>query len=267
MALLFNCLIRGIVPCLRSQTTCTAGFSHSVHINCGGEITRFNDTDYDADNNQAGPSTFQQGTRNWAFSTTGVFLDDDHMDDNLAFDNRQVSISGDGAELYRNARLAPTSLTYYLFCLANSTYTVNLHFAEIQFTNDQTYSSLGRRIFDVYIQAKQVLKDFNIKEAAGGAGIPIVKYFTVNVTDGTLEIGFRWAGKGTTSMPQGIVYGPLISAISVLDLNDKLSSASTGGFTTAAVVGIVGGAVFAASLVLGVLWWNGGLREQSTLER
>ncbi|KAG4123038.1 hypothetical protein ERO13_D11G304100v2 [Gossypium hirsutum] len=257
----------GIVPCLRSQTTCTAGFSHSVHINCGGEITRFNDTDYGADNNQAGPSTFQQGTRNWAFSTTGVFLDDDHMDDNLAFDNRQVSISGDGAELYRNARLAPTSLTYYLFCLANSTYTVNLHFAEIQFTNDQTYSSLGRRIFDVYIRGKQVLKDFNIKEAAGGAGIPIVKYFTVNVTDGTLEIGFRWAGKGTTSMPQGIVYGPLISAISVLDPNDKFSSASTGGFATAAVVGIVGGTVFAASVILGVLWWNGCLREQSTLER
>ncbi|KAA3472309.1 putative leucine-rich repeat receptor-like serine/threonine-protein kinase [Gossypium australe] len=98
-------------------------------------------------------STFQyDGNSNWAFSTTGVFLDDDHLDDELAFDNRQVSISGDGAELYRNARLAPTSLTYYLFCLTNSTYTVKLHFAEIQFNNDQTYSSLGRRIFDVYIQ-------------------------------------------------------------------------------------------------------------------
>ncbi|KAB2059643.1 hypothetical protein ES319_A11G320000v1 [Gossypium barbadense] len=45
----------GIVPCLRSQTTCAAGPTHSVHINCGGEITKFNGTDYDADNNQAGP--------------------------------------------------------------------------------------------------------------------------------------------------------------------------------------------------------------------
>ncbi|TYJ12042.1 hypothetical protein E1A91_A11G321100v1 [Gossypium mustelinum] len=227
--------------------------THSVHINCGGEITKFNGTDYDADNNQAGPSTFLQSTRNWAFSTTRVFLDDDHTDDNLAFDNSQVSISGDGAELYRNARLVPTSLSYYLFCLANSTYTVNLHFAEIQFTNDQTYSSLGRRIFDVYIQGKKKLKDFNIKESTGGTGIPIVKEFTIIVTDGTLEIGFQWAGKGTTSMPQGIIYGPLISAISVFDpkIDDKLSSTSTGGIAAAAVVGIVGGAVFVASVILG----------------
>ncbi|KAB2059641.1 hypothetical protein ES319_A11G319800v1 [Gossypium barbadense] len=104
----------GIVPCLRSQTTCTAGFSHSVHINCGGEITKFNGINYDADNNQARPSTFQQGTRNWAFGTTGVFLDENHMDDVLAFDNRQVSISGDGAELYRNARLAVGDLGHFI---------------------------------------------------------------------------------------------------------------------------------------------------------
>ncbi|KAK5786903.1 hypothetical protein PVK06_041552 [Gossypium arboreum] len=244
--------------------------THSVHINCGGEITKFNGTDYDADNNQAGPSTFLQSTRNWAFSTTGVFLDDDHTDDNLAFDNSQVSISGDGAELYRNARLAPTSLTYYLFCLANSTYTVNLYFAEIQFTNDQTYSSLGRRIFDVYIQGKKKLKDFNIKESAGGTGIPIVKEFTIIVTDGTLEIGFRWAGKGrllclresfTVLLSQQYLFSILV------EIDDKLSSASTGGIATAAVVGIAGGAVFVASVILGILWWNGCLRETSTLER
>ncbi|MBA0742671.1 hypothetical protein Gogos_015706, partial [Gossypium gossypioides] len=131
--------------------------------------------------------------------------------------NGQVSVDGDEEELYTNARLAPSSLTYYAFCLANATYTVNLHFAEIQFTDDQTYSSLGRRIFDVYIQGKQELKDFNIEEEAGGAGIPIVKKFTVNVSDGTLEIHFRWAGKGTTSMPERSIYGPLISAISVFD--------------------------------------------------
>ncbi|XP_040938115.1 probable leucine-rich repeat receptor-like serine/threonine-protein kinase At3g14840 [Gossypium hirsutum] len=106
--------ILGIVPCLRSQTTCTAGFSHSVHINCGGEITKFNGINYNADNNQAGPSTFQQGSRNWAFGTTGVFLDGNHMDDVLAFDNRQVSISGDGAELYRNARLAVGDLGHFI---------------------------------------------------------------------------------------------------------------------------------------------------------
>jgi len=56
------------------------------------------------------------------------------------------------AELYTSARVSPTSLTYYGFCLANGNYTVNLHFAEIVFTNDQTYGSLGRRVFDIYLQ-------------------------------------------------------------------------------------------------------------------
>jgi hypothetical protein len=55
-------------------------------------------------------------------------------------------------ELYMKARISPLSLTYYAFCLENGNYTVNLHFAEIEFTNDTTYYSLGRRIFDIYIQ-------------------------------------------------------------------------------------------------------------------
>jgi len=63
------------------------------------------------------------------------------------------------AELYMNARVSPISLTYYGFCLANGSYTVNLHFAEIMFTNDQTFSSLGRRFFDIYLQV-QGLKNF-----------------------------------------------------------------------------------------------------------
>lgn len=60
-----------------------------------------------------------------------------------------------------------------------------------------------------------MLKDFNIVDEAGGIGKAIVKNFTANVTDGTLEIRFYWAGKGTTLIPTAGVYGPLISAISV----------------------------------------------------
>ncbi|KAL7208267.1 hypothetical protein ACSBR1_030094 [Camellia fascicularis] len=56
------------------------------------------------------------------------------------------------SDLYVDARLSPISLTYYGFCLLNGCYTLNLHFAKIMFTDDKTYSSLGRRIFDVYIQ-------------------------------------------------------------------------------------------------------------------
>ncbi|MBA0742674.1 hypothetical protein Gogos_015709 [Gossypium gossypioides] len=131
-------------------------------------------------------------------------------------ESRQLSSNG-GNELYTDARVSPSSLTYYAFCLANATYNVSLHFAEIQFTNGETYSSLGRRIFDIYIQGEREKQDFNIEEAAGGAGLSRVERFNANVTDGTLEIHFRWAGKGTTSVPERGIYGPLISGISIFN--------------------------------------------------
>ncbi|OWM77370.1 hypothetical protein CDL15_Pgr016767 [Punica granatum] len=49
-----------------------------------------------------------------------------------------------------------------------------------------------------------------------GVRKPIVKNFTIIITDGTLEIRFYWAGRGVTIVPSRIaVYGPLVSAISV----------------------------------------------------
>ncbi|KAK8691090.1 hypothetical protein V6N13_074610 [Hibiscus sabdariffa] len=200
------------------------------------------------------------------------------------YSRNQIRITGNAdGELYESARLAPCFLTYYAFCLANAKYTVNLHFAEIQFTNDQSYASLGRRILDVYIQE----------------GRPIVKPFSVNVTDGTLEIHFRWAGKGTTNIPRRGVYGPLISAISIFDpgrssdVMIRLMSSLISCFTnlcdrliynvfepayrppksatatpTSTMVGIVGGTVLAALLlIVGILWWKGCLRRERTLEQ
>jgi hypothetical protein len=60
-----------------------------------------------------------------------------------------------------------------------------------------------------------VVKDFDIVKEAGGVGKEIIKKFTAGVTSNALEIRLYWAGKGTTTIPFGSVYGPLISAISV----------------------------------------------------
>lgn len=60
-----------------------------------------------------------------------------------------------------------------------------------------------------------VRKDFNIEVEANGTGRPVVKYFNATVHDGTLEIRFYWASKGTTRIPNRGDYGSLISAISV----------------------------------------------------
>jgi hypothetical protein len=65
------------------------------------------------------------------------------------------------------------------------------------------------------LQGELVWKDFNIVKEAGGVGKAVIRNFTAAVTNGTLEIRFYWAGKGTTAIPKDGVYGPLISAISV----------------------------------------------------
>ena len=66
------------------------------------------------------------------------------------------------------------------------------------------------------LQGTIELKDFEIKMEAQGVDKVIIKEFNgVNVKDGTLDIQFRWVGKGTTSSPTRGTYGPLISAIDV----------------------------------------------------
>ncbi|KAL6201300.1 hypothetical protein ACLB2K_025014 [Fragaria x ananassa] len=118
-------------------------------------------------------------------------------------------------ELYRTARLSFLSLTYYARCLANGNYTVKLHFAEIVLRDNRSYYGVGTRFFDVYIQEKLVLKDFNIEKEAQGVDKEVIKVFKAVVNASTLEIRFYWAGKGTTNSPRRGTFGSLISAISV----------------------------------------------------
>ncbi|XWS27389.1 hypothetical protein CRYUN_Cryun26dG0111000 [Craigia yunnanensis] len=256
----------GTVSCLRSFHCPKSWFS--LHINCGGrEVTIGGNTTYEDDTDGAGPSRFFQSRSNWAFSSTGHFLDDDRPTDTYTWTNAS-KLSMNDSQLYTNARLSPISLTYYGFCLGNGNYSVNLHFAEIMFTNDKTYNSLGRRIFDIYLQGKLVQKDFNIEDEAGGVGKAVIKTFPAAVTNSTLEIRFLWAAKGTTGIPVRGVYGPLISAISVNpDFIPPSENGGSSGISVGAVVGIVAGAAFTIFLIGAILWWKGCLRQKSTLEK
>ncbi|KZV48421.1 putative leucine-rich repeat receptor-like serine/threonine-protein kinase [Dorcoceras hygrometricum] len=253
----------GVVSCLRGLH-CSRQY-YTIHINCGGkQVVDDKGTTYDGDVNSGGPSNFFQSTSNWAFSSTGHFLDDDRPSDSYIWANNSNMV-GENPQLYMDARLSPLSLTYYGFCMMNGNYTVNLHFAEIMFTSGPNYSSLGRRYFDIYIQGKLVLKDFNIEDEAGGVNKPLRKNFTAVVTDNTLEIRFFWAGKGTIGIPARGVYGPLISAISVT--NDfPTPSEGSSGISGGAIAGIVIGVLSAVSLVLFILWWNICRRREDTLE-
>ncbi|KAH9723417.1 putative leucine-rich repeat receptor-like serine/threonine-protein kinase [Citrus sinensis] len=259
--------VTGIVSCLRS-VQCPKTY-YSLHINCGGkQVTANGNTTFEEDTSEAGPSTFSQSGTNWVLSSTGHFLENGLKLGPYIQTNTSRLLMND-YQLYTTARLSAISLTYYGFCLGNGKYTVNLHFAEILFTDDKNFSSFGKRIFDVYIQGKRVLKDFNIENEAGGVGKAIGKQFSAAVTNGTMEIRLYWAGKGTTEIPVKGVYGPLISAISLH--NPDFIPPSGNGSNSISVGTAFGIAVAAAILIIlvvvGILQWKGCFRPQNTLER
>ncbi|KAI8012072.1 putative LRR receptor-like serine/threonine-protein kinase [Camellia lanceoleosa] len=234
----------------------------SFYINCGGQETFDGRTKFEDDLDLGGAAKFIYHGTNWAFSSTGRFFDDDSQDSWISTNISRLSMRN--FELYMTARLSPISLTYYGFCLLNGKYIVKLHFAEIMFTDNETFSSLGRRIFDIYIQGKLEYKNFNIEKAAGGVNKETIQTFTAVVTNSTLEIRLYWAGQGTTGIPSRGVYGPLISAISVY--NPDYVSKNKNNISVGAVVWIVVAVAFVIILLLGILWWRGYLLRKDTME-
>ncbi|GMI68486.1 leucine-rich repeat receptor-like kinase with extracellular malectin-like domain 1 [Hibiscus trionum] len=261
-----------VPPCLKQTFPCSASPSqhqYSLHINCGGkELNISGDGKYEADREPRGASMFYLG-HNWAFSSTGNFMDNDIDADEYLVTNTSAlsNVSAIRAELYTTARSSPLSLTYYGLCLMNGNYTVSLHFAEIIFKNDRSYYDLGKRIFDVYIQGELVLKDFNIEDAAGGTGKPIIKNFTVALTRNTLKIHFYWGGKGTTGIPVRGMYGPLISAISVVPNFQPPHVGKKNHLIEIVVAGAASSAIVIALILLGIFWRKGWLGGEDPAEK
>nr|XP_043624748.1 probable LRR receptor-like serine/threonine-protein kinase At1g53430 [Erigeron canadensis] len=236
--------------CLTDGLTCSRNPNrYSLFINCGGNSVDFEGNEYEQDLTDE-QSYFYPSSERWAYSSNGVFLGND----NAPFVTRTSNVTG--GSLYNTARLSPTSLRYFGLCLRSGSYRVRLHFAEIMYTDDTTFNSLGRRIFDVSIQGQLLLKDFNIREEANGTGRGIVREFdNVIVNGSTLEIHLYWAGKGTTAIPDRGVYGPLISAITVTPNFDI----PTDGLSAGTIAGIVIGSCAFVILILAVLWKKGYL--------
>ncbi|KHN42594.1 Putative LRR receptor-like serine/threonine-protein kinase [Glycine soja] len=248
--------------CLKRDLPCAEKPQYkSLFINCGGDQGVFEGNNYFGDLQQNGISNFVlRNEAQWAYSSTGVYLG--NADAGFIAQNT-FSLNITGPDYYQNARLSPLSLNYYGLCLPKGNYKVKLHFAEIMFSNDQTFSSLGRRIFDVSIQGIRYLKDFNIMEEAGGVGKNITKEFDVDVDDGTLEIHLYWAGKGTTAIPDRGVYGPLISAIEMIPNFENPSK----GLSTGVIVGIVAASCGLVILILVLLWKMGFICKKDTTDK
>ncbi|XP_057545173.1 probable LRR receptor-like serine/threonine-protein kinase RFK1 isoform X3 [Amaranthus tricolor] len=251
--------LKGVLPCSKS-IECPR-YVCSLHVNCGGDDFIAEDDNrmvtYEGDGGvQGGIVTYFRNKENyWGFSSTGDFMDDADL---LSIRHITKRPRSNLSDLYTTARISPITLTYFAYCLKNGNYSVKLHFAEIEFTNDRTYNSLGRRVFDIYIQNKLVHKDFNIEDEAHGAQKPAVKFFNTSVSNNVLEIRFNWAGRGTTRIPTRGVYGPLISAISVNPVSGHCSSDRKHKRIIYISVGVFSFILVILALLL--LWWKGCLR-------
>ncbi|KAF9587455.1 hypothetical protein IFM89_002636 [Coptis chinensis] len=206
-----NCIQRNF-PCNRDSPRYS-----SFAINCGGpQKTSSDGTVFEAENSTLGPASyFVQVDRRWAVSNIGVFGEGPgglYIQNNLA----QATNTLD-PELFQTARLSPGSLRYFGLGLQNGIYNVNLQFSETgQAVSSRTWESLGRRVFDIYLQGSLQIKDFNIRSEAGGAvNRAVQREFRVQVSENFLEIHLVWAGKGTCCIPTQGFYGPSISAIKV----------------------------------------------------
>ncbi|XP_077253400.1 putative LRR receptor-like serine/threonine-protein kinase At1g56140 [Tasmannia lanceolata] len=204
-----NCLQRNF-PCNRGSPRYS-----SISINCGGqEKTSSSGIVFERDNASLGAASYYvTDANNWAVSNVGLFFRNTKASDTVSSPSQSFNTLD--PELFQSARLSLGSLRYYGLGLENGNYTVNLQFAETSFENSQIWQSLGRRIFDIYIQGGLTQKDFNIRTEAGGNFMAVQKEFKAQVTENFLEIHLFWAGKGTCCIPNEVTYGPSISAVSI----------------------------------------------------
>ncbi|KAH6796315.1 hypothetical protein C2S51_037301 [Perilla frutescens var. frutescens] len=236
---------------------------YSFHVNCGGPRIRIGKMVYEEDAGLLGSEKFDYTRVNWGTSSTGFFWDTNKSKNKYVVKNTSA-LKLNESELYTTARLAPLSLTYYGRCLANGNYTVTLHFAEIIFKDNQSYYSLGRRMFDVYIQGQLRLKDFDIEREAKGVDKVVIRNFTAMVTNTTLEIRFQYTGKGTTAIPTRGTYGPMVSAISV---ESNFKPPSRGKKKTFMITGAAVSAFFLSLGVVCYLWWNKYIGDKISREK
>nr|TKW31361.1 hypothetical protein SEVIR_2G100400v2 [Setaria viridis] len=206
--------------CLQQDTPCFLGSPqyYSFAVDCGGNrsMVGSDSTMYDLDPTDLGASSYYvSGQTRWGVSNVGKFNQAPNGSNIIYSSNQQFQNTAD-SELFQTARMSASSLRYYGLGLENGNYTVVLQFAETAYPDTQTWQSLGRRVFDIYVQGSLREKNFNIRKTAGGKSFAAVsKSYTATVSKNFLEIHLFWAGKGTCCIPKQGYYGPMISALSV----------------------------------------------------
>lgn len=98
-----------------------------------------------------GPASFfVSKTQRWAVSNVGLFTGS-NSNQYIATSVTRFANTSD-SELFQSARLSASSLRYFGLGLENGGYSVTVQFGEIQIQGSNTWGSLGRRLFDIYVQ-------------------------------------------------------------------------------------------------------------------
>lgn len=130
---------------------------YNFSIKCGGpQITASDGIVYERENETVGPASYYvTNTKRWAVSNIGYFTGNNNPRYQSSTPSQFTNTLD--SELFQTARLSASSLRYFGLGLENGNYTVNLRFSETAFEDARTWKSLGRRVFDVYIQVYIIL--------------------------------------------------------------------------------------------------------------
>ena len=152
----------------------------AIRINAGGPATSYQGNQFSADGNFSGGKTY-------------------------------ANTSATVPALYQTERSSNAPYQYsYRVPVPNGEYDVRLHFAEIYFgATGGGPGGTGKRIFDVTLENKLVLNNFDINAEVGPQTV-VTKTYTVTVTDGAVDLFFD------ASTAVGGTNQPKLSALEVL---------------------------------------------------
>ncbi|XP_064984352.1 probable LRR receptor-like serine/threonine-protein kinase At1g56140 isoform X2 [Musa acuminata AAA Group] len=239
-------------PCTSNNRSAVGSFS----VNCGGKELSLSGIDFFSDTTPLGMADFYiSSNHRWAVSSSQSFISKSNGS------NFIVNTDEPMPKLYQTARISTRSLRYYVVGLQNGTYKVELFFAEIVMDDTPSWTGLGRRIFNIYIQNQLVEQDFNIIAEAKGSKKPYNKTYKITVANNILDIHLLWSGRGTCCIPAKGTYGPLVSAINVTredHFTPSPTSSSHNERRAGIIVGIAAGCAAAVIILSSIvyLWWK-----------
>ena len=140
---------------ISSSLICFADYNFSIKAG-GPQITSSNGIVFERDNETLGPASyFVTDTRKWGVSNVGSFAGNDNPPYTSSISSQFTNTLD--SELFQTARISASSLRYYGLGLENGDYNVTLHFAEMAISDTTSWESVGRRVFDIYIQVCIIL--------------------------------------------------------------------------------------------------------------